>query len=164
VFGYPRPHEPAGHRADRTSAGASAPADSPAGGASAADDEEIRRVLSAIPVAALRESGLLDTMLRIGAPAVPAAQATAAPDGRGDAIRPTDADDLIRMALGDQGDVIEPDGLIHSRMTTLGRSDARRSRTSQRQKEGTTCQTRVGRCRTSRHRRAGIGRPYSAPG
>ncbi|MFE2146390.1 acyl carrier protein, partial [Streptomyces sp. NPDC059456] len=73
------------------------------------DDESVREALSSIPVAALREAGLLDALLRLagpagqqGATAAPAASGTpAAPQtaDRSEEIKSMDIDDLVRAAL-----------------------------------------------------------------
>ncbi|MFB6808322.1 SDR family NAD(P)-dependent oxidoreductase [Streptomyces sp. NPDC056387] len=73
------------------------------------DDHSIREALSSIPVAALREAGLLDALLRLagpagqqGAPAAPAASGTpAAPQtaDRSEEIKSMNIDDLVRAAL-----------------------------------------------------------------
>ncbi|MEU6556654.1 type I polyketide synthase [Streptomyces sp. NPDC046915] len=66
------------------------------------DDESIRDLLTSIPVAALREAGLLDALLAL-APADPAASGGgAAPDqgaDRSEEIKSMDIDDLVRAAL-----------------------------------------------------------------
>ncbi|WP_172382405.1 type I polyketide synthase [Streptomyces sp. MNP-20] len=64
-------------------------------------DAEVRRALAAVPVARIREAGLLDALLRLAAPDPAAAPATAAPDDD-DADASIDAMDvanLIQMAL-----------------------------------------------------------------
>ncbi|MFI8932078.1 type I polyketide synthase [Streptomyces sp. NPDC053474] len=68
-------------------------------------DADVRRALAAVPVARIREAGLLDALLRLAAPDPAAAPATAAPDDD-DADASIDAMDvanLIQMAL-DNGD------------------------------------------------------------
>ncbi|MEW2178297.1 type I polyketide synthase [Streptomyces sp. NPDC005406] len=70
-------------------------------------DASIRQTLADIPVDALRESGLLDALLKLAArPAAPAPatdSGTHAPQGgtapAGEAIRTMDVDDLVRAAL-----------------------------------------------------------------
>ncbi|WP_437114760.1 type I polyketide synthase [Streptomyces longispororuber] len=76
----------------------------PADGATAADhlaDADVRRALAAVPVARIREAGLLDALLRLAAPdATAATAADAADDDGADAsIDAMDVDNLIQMAL-----------------------------------------------------------------
>ncbi|MET9855399.1 SDR family NAD(P)-dependent oxidoreductase [Streptomyces sp. NPDC006450] len=63
------------------------------------DDESVRARIAAIPLAALRESGLLETLLNLAAPEEPAAEATPG-TGQSDAIKSMGVDDLVRAALG----------------------------------------------------------------
>ncbi|MFD4982880.1 SDR family NAD(P)-dependent oxidoreductase [Streptomyces sp. NPDC058383] len=87
-----------------------APADTPpaqTGAGTAETDASIRQTLADIPVDALRESGLLDALLKLAArPAAPAPATeprASAPQGEaaqaGEAIRTMDVDDLVRAAL-----------------------------------------------------------------
>ncbi|MFE9860961.1 SDR family NAD(P)-dependent oxidoreductase [Streptomyces sp. NPDC005780] len=84
-----------------------APAPARSGPGSAEADASIRQTLADIPVDALRESGLLDALLKLAArPAAPAPATepgTRAPQGEaaqaGEAIRTMDVDDLVRAAL-----------------------------------------------------------------
>jgi acyl transferase domain-containing protein/acyl carrier protein len=65
------------------------------------DDSEIRRILDAVPVSALREAGLLDALLglapRKDSPAVDAGE------DRSEEIQNMDIDDLVRAALASNG-------------------------------------------------------------
>ncbi|MXM68957.1 SDR family NAD(P)-dependent oxidoreductase [Streptomyces sp. HUCO-GS316] len=66
------------------------------------DDTEVRRRLAAVPVSALRAAGLLDAILRLGAPAPdapPTDHAAGAPADRSEEIRSMDVDDLVAAAL-----------------------------------------------------------------
>ncbi|MFI5671188.1 SDR family NAD(P)-dependent oxidoreductase [Streptomyces sp. NPDC051704] len=73
------------------------------------DDHSIREALSSIPVAALREAGLLDALLRLAGPveqqgATAATAAPGAPDApqtadRSEEIKSMNIDDLVRAAL-----------------------------------------------------------------
>nr|WP_190136113.1 type I polyketide synthase [Streptomyces longispororuber] len=76
----------------------------PADGATAADhlaDADVRRALAAVPVARIREAGLLDALLRLAAPDATAATAAdvADDDGADASIDAMDVDNLIQMAL-----------------------------------------------------------------
>ncbi|MEU3574077.1 hypothetical protein AB0E96_37565, partial [Kitasatospora sp. NPDC036755] len=96
----------------------SVPAAAPEG-AAGAGDEEVRRLLGTVDLAALRASGLLDRLLELAAPApaqgttsapataAPATPATPAGDqgtDQGDSILTMTIDDLVRAALGRDGD------------------------------------------------------------
>ncbi|NBH03123.1 hypothetical protein, partial [Amycolatopsis sp. SID8362] len=62
-------------------------------------EEQVRRVLRAIPLSRLRDAGLLDSLLELGG-------APAAPSGTGDtgdSIDSMGADDLIDLAFGNLG-------------------------------------------------------------
>ncbi|WP_327172471.1 type I polyketide synthase [Streptomyces sp. NBC_01336] len=82
-------------------------ASAPGGPVTAETDASIRQTLADIPVDALRESGLLDALLKLAArPAAPAPatqSGTNAPHdvavAAGEAIRTMDVDDLVRAAL-----------------------------------------------------------------
>uniref|UniRef100_UPI00403FFCE7 SDR family NAD(P)-dependent oxidoreductase n=1 Tax=Streptomyces sp. TG1A-60 TaxID=3129111 RepID=UPI00403FFCE7 len=64
-------------------------------------DDDVRRLLTAIPPARLRESGLLATLLELAGPAREAPGGPApVTDGAPDDIDVLDADDLIELALG----------------------------------------------------------------
>ncbi len=95
VFDHPTPGELARELlAELLPDAADGAADHPA-------DAEVRRALAAVPVARIREAGLLDALLRLAAPDVTAAPAAAAPDDD-DADASIDAMDvanLIQMAL-----------------------------------------------------------------
>ncbi|QDQ14873.1 type I polyketide synthase [Streptomyces spectabilis] len=71
------------------------------GGADHPADADVRRALAAVPVARIREAGLLDALLRLAAPDGTAAPATAPPDDdEADAsIDAMDVANLIQMAL-----------------------------------------------------------------
>ncbi|MCX4769690.1 type I polyketide synthase [Streptomyces sp. NBC_01285] len=81
------------------------PAPAQNGPGTAESDAAIRQTLADIPVAALRESGLLDALLKLAPrPAAPATESrTSAQPGEaaqaGEAIRTMDIDDLVRAAL-----------------------------------------------------------------
>ncbi len=89
LFDYPTPLESA--RYLRTELGS-------AEGEDRSDDgeAEIRRVISAIPLARLREAGLMGALMRL------AEGTDAPPDGVG-AIESAEVDDLVRLALGETG-------------------------------------------------------------
>ncbi|WP_431607862.1 type I polyketide synthase [Streptomyces griseocarneus] len=77
-------------------------------GAGGSDDERVRQALAALPLARLREAGLLDALLRLAADSNPADPALApAPAAGTDAdeatrsIESMDVDNLIELALGD---------------------------------------------------------------
>ncbi|MDX2682008.1 type I polyketide synthase [Streptomyces soliscabiei] len=100
VFDYPSPTEVAGYCAERL-----APAD-PAVAAVTEDagpaDDDIARMVSTIPVAALRRSGLLDALLRLAGPEPHengAAEEAPAAD-RTEEIADMGVDDLVRLAMG----------------------------------------------------------------
>jgi pimaricinolide synthase PimS1 len=70
-----------------------------AGAAVPQDDESVRGLLASVPVAALREAGLLDALLRLApAPAAPNEPAVQEAD-RSEEIKSMDIDDLVRAAL-----------------------------------------------------------------
>ncbi|MFF5563624.1 type I polyketide synthase [Streptomyces sp. NPDC012623] len=94
IFDYPSPEALAGHLAT-----ALAPA-SPAEGGSG--EEDIRRVLTAIPLAKLRDSGLMDSLLEL-AGMKPPTDTGAGPEDRA-SIDAMDAESLISLALDDGAD------------------------------------------------------------
>ncbi|MEV0505865.1 acyl carrier protein, partial [Streptomyces spectabilis] len=70
------------------------------GGADHPADADVRRALAAVPVARIREAGLLDALLRLATPDGTAAPAAATPDDEADAsIDAMDVANLIQMAL-----------------------------------------------------------------
>ncbi|AOS63989.1 type I polyketide synthase [Actinoalloteichus hymeniacidonis] len=79
----------------------------PSAGESAAEDDAIRAALAAVPLARLREAGLMDVLLRMAEDASaeeidaagPAASDAAENEATDDDIRAMDVDDLIRLAL-----------------------------------------------------------------
>jgi acyl transferase domain-containing protein/NAD(P)-dependent dehydrogenase (short-subunit alcohol dehydrogenase family)/acyl carrier protein len=74
----------------------------PVPGTGRPDDEEVRRRLATVPVSALRTAGLLDAILRLGAPvpdAPPTDLAAESPADRSEEIRSMDVDDLVAAAL-----------------------------------------------------------------
>jgi hypothetical protein len=75
------------------------PADTSASPPTAPDDTEIRRRIAAIPVSALRASGLLDALLDLGPAGGPAPRDPAPTGDRGDEIRSMDVDELVAAAL-----------------------------------------------------------------
>lgn len=64
-------------------------------------EDEVRRILLAIPLSRLRDAGLMDSLLELGGVRVAAAEPDAAPSG---SIDDMDADALISMALADLGE------------------------------------------------------------
>ncbi|MET7686336.1 type I polyketide synthase, partial [Streptomyces sp. NPDC005423] len=70
--------------------------DAPAAAAGEQDEDSVRQALERIPVAALREAGLLETLLAL---AGPAQEETAQPADRSEEIKSMDIDDLVRAAL-----------------------------------------------------------------
>ncbi|MFD4686286.1 hypothetical protein ACFWO0_26690, partial [Streptomyces sp. NPDC058461] len=60
------------------------------------DDRDVRRRLAAVPVARLREAGLLDALLRLA----PGDGTAEEPAHGPDPIEEMEADALVRMALG----------------------------------------------------------------
>ncbi|MFJ3586925.1 SDR family NAD(P)-dependent oxidoreductase [Streptomyces sp. NPDC090127] len=98
VFDYPTPEAVAGHLLT-----ALAPEPSTAS-ADAPDENEVRRLLAALPVDRLRQAGLLDGLLRLaqetGADSAPATEGTEGTEGAEGAedIDDMDVDALIRMA------------------------------------------------------------------
>jgi acyl transferase domain-containing protein/acyl carrier protein len=97
VFDYPSPAAVAGYCAERL-----APAGSPQTPAAAPADADITRALSTIPPAKLRESGLLDALLRLAGPDPRGGEPQAA--GSESGIQEMDVDDLVRLALGSERD------------------------------------------------------------
>ncbi|AEW99638.1 type I polyketide synthase [Streptantibioticus cattleyicolor] len=93
VFDHPTPADLAQHLHDLLGPDADDPAPAPD-----VPDDAVRAALRSVPVAALREAGLLDALLRLTA--TPDTPAPAAADETAD-IDTMDSDDLIRMALGD---------------------------------------------------------------
>ncbi|SDM36894.1 Acyl transferase domain-containing protein [Allokutzneria albata] len=94
VFDYPTPDALAGHVLDRLL---------PAAPANAVSDDQVRRLLAALPIARLRESGLLDPLMRL---AEEPAEDVAAPVDHAAAIKEMGVDDLVRLAL--EGSVAKP--------------------------------------------------------
>ncbi|MCL7460800.1 type I polyketide synthase, partial [Micromonospora sp. MSM11] len=64
-------------------------------------EDEVRRILLAIPISRLRDAGLMDSLLELGGVRVATGEPDAAPTG---SIDDMDADALISMALADLGD------------------------------------------------------------
>ncbi|UQA97427.1 type I polyketide synthase [Streptomyces halobius] len=62
-------------------------------------DEEVRRLLAAVPVRRLREAGLLDPLLALAEPAGPASSDPARPETSDEDIAAMDPDALIALAL-----------------------------------------------------------------
>ncbi|WP_431772426.1 type I polyketide synthase [Streptomyces cucumeris] len=107
VFDHPTPAAVAGHLAGRI-----APAAPPAPPVDRDDEGELRRRLATIPLARLRDAGLLDPLLRLTPPAAGGDDTSSAPatahrsaddDGDRDAIHGMDVDGLVRLALGGDG-------------------------------------------------------------
>ncbi|WP_370040043.1 type I polyketide synthase [Micromonospora sp. M71_S20] len=71
------------------------------GGDGGLPEDEVRRILLAIPLSRLRDAGLMDSLLELGGVRVAAAEPDAAPSG---SIDDMDADALISMALADLGE------------------------------------------------------------
>ncbi|MEV6945302.1 type I polyketide synthase [Streptomyces sp. NPDC051172] len=97
VFDYPSPAEVAGYCAERL-----APAVPTVTENAGPADDDIARMVSAIPVAALRRSGLLDALLRLAGPALHengAAEEAPSVD-RAEEIADMGVDDLVRLAMG----------------------------------------------------------------
>ncbi|QCX74519.1 Erythronolide synthase, modules 3 and 4 [Streptomyces sp. YIM 121038] len=99
VFDHPTPAAAAAYVTARL-----APATAPAAPRRPDGDRELQRRLAAVPVARLREAGLLDALLRL---TEPGDRAPAGADGGGAdpaddpaAIREMELDGLVRMALG----------------------------------------------------------------
>ncbi|WP_329572886.1 type I polyketide synthase [Kitasatospora sp. NBC_01266] len=68
------------------------------------DEESVRELLASIPVATLRDAGLLDALLRLApagqaAPAAPETTAVPQPVDRSEEIKSMNIDDLVRAAL-----------------------------------------------------------------
>ncbi|MEE1769044.1 SDR family NAD(P)-dependent oxidoreductase [Streptomyces sp. JV185] len=113
MFDYPSPQVLADflldelpHGIDETTPDTTGAAQKHPGTPQGPDDTEIRRTLAAIPVAALREAGLLDALLKLAGPsdaAQPGGSGAPEPQGEaaqaGEAIRTMDVDDLVRAAL-----------------------------------------------------------------
>ncbi|MFF7634692.1 type I polyketide synthase [Kitasatospora sp. NPDC008050] len=102
VFDYPTPSAMA--RQLHAQLGlADAASGSPGHGEDPTDEAALRRTLAAVPLAALREAGLLDTLLRLGqAPDLRRPGQAPAAD-QSDSIKEADTDELIRMALAQSG-------------------------------------------------------------
>ncbi|MFG1799528.1 type I polyketide synthase [Micromonospora carbonacea] len=102
VFDYPTPAGLADHLHEELFGGVAGPDAGPGAGGPAVggpgDEEQVRRVLAAIPLDQLRQAGLLDQLLQLAhtvtGPATPAAPA--APEAE---IRELDVAGLVRMAL-----------------------------------------------------------------
>ncbi|MEU1501701.1 type I polyketide synthase [Streptomyces sp. NPDC005732] len=109
VYDYPTP----GHLADHLGAELFPAAPTGPGGlfdppGTPGDDEEtaLRRRLSTVPLARLKESGLLTALLALAEPDRPSPSQGTAPDVSGEAtdddlISTMDVDDLVQLALGD---------------------------------------------------------------
>jgi acyl carrier protein len=97
VFDYPSPAAVAGYCADRL-----APAGPPQAAAATPADVDITRALSTIPPAKLRESGLLDALLKLAGPDPRGGEPQTA--GSESGIQEMDVDDLVRLALGSERD------------------------------------------------------------
>jgi hypothetical protein len=99
MFDYPNPKALAEHLLDELPS--PDPAAEPGAGAVAeADEASIRRSIASIPVARMREAGLLDALLGLAAPAAGAAES--GPPGAADEaeqIRNMAVEDLVRAAL-----------------------------------------------------------------
>ncbi|GGR76760.1 hypothetical protein GCM10010269_14950 [Streptomyces humidus] len=106
VFDYPSPTAVAGYCAERLVPAAPTAADAAdatdAAEAAGPADDDIARTVSAIPVAELRRSGLLEALLRLAGPAPhengAAGEATDA--DRAEEIQDMGVDDLVRLAMG----------------------------------------------------------------
>ncbi|MEV5978535.1 type I polyketide synthase [Streptomyces sp. NPDC052114] len=94
IFDYATPVALAGHLLDRVR-----PAAPEAPAAGAADDAEVRDLLAAIPVARIREAGLLDSLLKLSEPAAPTGPATPREADPAVDIKSMDVADLVRAAL-----------------------------------------------------------------
>ncbi|MBW5482693.1 SDR family NAD(P)-dependent oxidoreductase, partial [Streptomyces bambusae] len=101
VFDHPTPAELADHlRAELApEAETEAAAADATGGDAPIDEAHLRRALATVPLARLREAGVLDTLLRLAGSA--AAEPAAADDAgaREDSIATMDLDDLVSLAL-----------------------------------------------------------------
>ncbi|MFF7393699.1 type I polyketide synthase [Streptomyces scabiei] len=95
VFDYPSPAAVAGYCADRL-----APAGPPQAAAATPADDEITRALSTIPLDRLRDSGLLEALLRLAGPDRDGG--TPKPSERTADIQEMDVDGLVRLALGSE--------------------------------------------------------------
>ncbi|WP_461087920.1 SDR family NAD(P)-dependent oxidoreductase, partial [Streptomyces deserti] len=74
--------------------------DEPAGTGDARAEADVRRVLTAIPIARLREAGLMDALLRLAGPdPVGAEPPTTEDDDTAASIDAMDVDNLVQMAL-----------------------------------------------------------------
>ncbi|WP_417281736.1 SDR family NAD(P)-dependent oxidoreductase [Actinomadura rugatobispora] len=98
VFDHPTPAALAGHLHGKLDDGrtAAAPAGDP--------DATAREALANIPIARLRESGLLAPLLRLAEGPAATAPAPARADGGGEDLDSMAADELIRLALSDELD------------------------------------------------------------
>jgi hypothetical protein len=67
------------------------------------NDGEIQRMLASIPIQRLRESGVLDTLLRLAVPASGAAGDSEETDNQIDAIANMSAEEMVHLALGSRG-------------------------------------------------------------
>ncbi|MFI9276311.1 beta-ketoacyl reductase, partial [Kitasatospora sp. NPDC052896] len=101
VFDYPTPSAMARELHARLSpAGRTAEADA----LDPTDEEAIRRALASVPLARLRDAGLIEPLLRLGRATQPAESRPGATEAEDtDSIREADADELIRMALARSG-------------------------------------------------------------
>ncbi|MDX2831283.1 type I polyketide synthase [Streptomyces scabiei] len=97
VFDYPSPAAVAGYCAERL-----APAGAPQAPAAAPADADITRALSTIPPARLRDSGLLDALLKLAGPDPLGGEPQTS--GSESGIQEMDVDDLVRLALGSERD------------------------------------------------------------
>jgi acyl carrier protein len=102
VFDHPNPQALAAHLREQLLPADSAPAPS-RHGADSAEHSRALEALARIPVARLRGSGLLDTLLDLaGGDAEPTPDGSAGPSAE-TRIEDLDDDALVRMALGDPG-------------------------------------------------------------
>ncbi|WP_455569103.1 SDR family NAD(P)-dependent oxidoreductase [Streptomyces echinatus] len=99
IFDYATPAALAGHLLERLlpDTGDTADTEDTADGAAAHDDDELHALISAIPLARIREAGLLDSLLKLSEQ-VPAPAPDPAPDIRSMAVA-----DLVRAALDRSG-------------------------------------------------------------
>ncbi|TDT97691.1 acyl transferase domain-containing protein [Streptomyces sp. 846.5] len=96
VFDYPTPDVLAGHLCTELFPGT----DAASAAASEPEEAAIRKLLLAIPITALRASGLLDAVLSLAPAPDGAASPQSAPEPDEDDLNSMDLDDLVRMALG----------------------------------------------------------------
>ncbi|BBB02229.1 putative polyketide synthase [Actinacidiphila reveromycinica] len=95
VFDYPAPSVLVAHLAELLRPGTERTDD----GA----ESRLRAVLASIPIARLRDAGLVDVLLRLADDRAGAQEAAAAPEDHGDLIDSLDAEDLVRIALQAEG-------------------------------------------------------------